>query len=149
MPPSVHMHIPLLSRGVMYVDEGRGDAGASEWMRVGETEVVSFHGLSSVRAGGASSWVFHDWGVITREAGSGVSEVAVGRSWIRGSALMPGCHFPAGQEAGSGVPLLPCTVSKQLLGWRLLNCITGQWRLVKTLMFLRMAQVKPLLSGVF
>jgi len=87
--------------------------------------------------------------VITKEARSGVPEVAVGTSRIRDSALMQGCHFPVGQEVSSDVPLLPCAVSKQLLGWRLLNCITGQWRLVKTLMFLRMAQVKPLLSGIF
>ena len=39
---------------------GKKGCGASEWMRVGKTEVVSFHGLPSVREGGASGWVFHE-----------------------------------------------------------------------------------------
>lgn len=128
---------------------GKKRCGASKWMRVGKTEVVSFHALPSVREGGVSSWVFHEWDVITKKTRSGVPEVAVGTSRIRDSALMQGCPFTVGQELGSDVPPLPRAVSKQLLGWRLLNCITGQWRLVKTLMFLTRAQVKPLLSGIF
>lgn len=39
---------------------GKKRCGASEWMRVGKTEVVSFHGLPSVREGGVSGWVFHE-----------------------------------------------------------------------------------------
>lgn len=70
--------------------------------RENRSRFVSWASFSRGRAGG---WAFRKWDVITKEARSGLPKVTVGTSHIRDSALMQGCHFPAGHEVRAEAPL--------------------------------------------
>lgn len=149
MLPSVHMHIPLLSRGVMYVDcrQESMPSFRRDESRENRSHLVSWTSSSPERA---SNWAFHKWDAIIRE---GRSPPPLSPKWrwncislVLGTLVSvtdlssPGT--PPGQCRG---PLLPGAVHRRVPGWMLLSCVRGQWRLIEALILFTMGQVERFL----